>query len=55
MNLTVPSCFSYIPAVNELSSELVAIETSNQELELELINLRKKLTDALVLEKSLEQ
>ncbi|KAM9329086.1 HAUS augmin-like complex subunit 1 [Gastrophryne carolinensis] len=49
------SLTSYIPAVNELSSELVAIEANNQELELELINLRKKLTNALVLEKSLEQ
>ncbi|XP_072269606.1 HAUS augmin-like complex subunit 1 [Pyxicephalus adspersus] len=49
------SLTSYIPAVNDLSSKLVAIEASNQELELELINLRKKLTNALVLEKSLEQ
>lgn len=49
------SLTSYIPAVNDLSSKLVAIESSNQELELELMNLRKKLTNALVLEKSLEQ
>ncbi|XP_044148567.1 HAUS augmin-like complex subunit 1 [Bufo gargarizans] len=46
---------SYIPAVNELSAELVMTEASNQELESELRNLRKKLTDALVLEKTLEQ
>ncbi|KAM5192673.1 HAUS augmin-like complex subunit 1 [Mantella aurantiaca] len=49
------SLTSYIPAVNDLSSKLLAIEASNQELELELINLRKKLTNVLVLEKSLEQ
>ncbi|XP_068128132.1 HAUS augmin-like complex subunit 1 [Hyperolius riggenbachi] len=49
------SLASYIPAVNELSSDLVTIEAGNQELELELINLRKKLTNALVMEKSLEQ
>ncbi|XP_018423782.1 PREDICTED: HAUS augmin-like complex subunit 1 [Nanorana parkeri] len=48
------SLTSYIPAVNDLSSKLVAIEASNQELELELINVRKNLTNALVLEKSLE-
>ncbi|XP_073501708.1 HAUS augmin-like complex subunit 1 [Phyllobates terribilis] len=46
---------SYIPAVNELSAELVAIEAGNQELESELRSLRKKLTNAVVLEKSLEQ
>ncbi|CAI9591666.1 unnamed protein product [Staurois parvus] len=49
------SLTSYIPAVNDLSSKLVTVESNNQELELELINLRKKLTNALVLEKSLEQ
>ncbi|XP_077330250.1 HAUS augmin-like complex subunit 1 [Lithobates pipiens] len=49
------SLTSYIPAVNDLSSKLVTIESSNQELELELMNLRKRLTNALVLEKSLEQ
>ncbi|XP_040200657.1 LOW QUALITY PROTEIN: HAUS augmin-like complex subunit 1 [Rana temporaria] len=49
------SLTSYIPAVNDLSFKLVAIESNNQELDLELMNLRKKLTDALVLEKSLEQ
>ncbi|XP_075711069.1 HAUS augmin-like complex subunit 1 isoform X2 [Rhinoderma darwinii] len=46
---------SYIPAVNELSAELVTIEGSNQEFDSELTSLRKKLTNALVLEKTLEQ
>lgn len=49
------SLASYIPAVNELSADLVATEARNQELELELTNLRKKLTNAVVLEKTLEQ
>lgn len=49
------SLASYIPAVNELSTDLVATEARNQELELELTNLRKKLTNAVVLEKTLEQ
>ncbi|KAE8636795.1 hypothetical protein XENTR_v10003138 [Xenopus tropicalis] len=55
LELKNSSLSSYIPAVNDLSSELVAIELSNQELEAELTGLRKKLTEALVLEKSLQQ
>ncbi|XP_053557042.1 HAUS augmin-like complex subunit 1 isoform X1 [Bombina bombina] len=55
LELKDSSLSSYIPAVNELSSDLLAIEANNQEMELELTNLRKKLTEALVLEKSLEQ
>ncbi|XP_053313945.1 HAUS augmin-like complex subunit 1 [Spea bombifrons] len=55
LELKDSSLASYIPAVNELSAELVAIEASNEEMELELTNLRKKLTEALVLEKSLEE
>ncbi|CAJ0927161.1 unnamed protein product [Ranitomeya imitator] len=51
----LPPPSSYIPAVNELSAELVAIEAGNQELESELRSVRKKLTNAIVLEKSLEQ
>ncbi|XP_069820938.1 HAUS augmin-like complex subunit 1 [Dendropsophus ebraccatus] len=49
------SLASYIPAVNELSADLVSTEVSNQELESELTNMRKKLTNAVVLEKTLEQ
>ncbi|XP_073407614.1 HAUS augmin-like complex subunit 1 isoform X1 [Dendrobates tinctorius] len=49
------SLCSYIPAVNELSAELVAIESGNQELESELRNLKKKLTNAILMEKSLKQ
>nr|8FCK_A Chain A, HAUS augmin-like complex subunit 1 [Xenopus laevis] len=55
LELKNSSLSSYIPAVNDLSSELVAIELNNQEMEAELTSLRKKLTEALVLEKSLEQ
>ncbi|KAM4809374.1 HAUS augmin-like complex subunit 1 [Rhinophrynus dorsalis] len=55
LELKDSSLTSYIPAVNDLSSELVTIESSNQEMEVELTNLRKKLTEALVLEKTLEQ
>ncbi|KAG8456808.1 hypothetical protein GDO86_002554 [Hymenochirus boettgeri] len=55
LELKDSSLSSYIPAVNDLSSELISVEMSNQELEAELTSLRKKLTDALVLEKSLEQ
>ncbi|XP_056408487.1 HAUS augmin-like complex subunit 1 [Hyla sarda] len=49
------SLASYIPAVNELSADLVSTEISNQELESELTNMRQKLTNAVVLEKTLEQ
>ncbi|OCU02721.1 hypothetical protein XELAEV_18008488mg [Xenopus laevis] len=55
LELKNSSLSSYIPAVNDLSSELVAIELNNQEMEAELTSLRKKLTEALVLEKSLER
>ncbi|XP_069589676.1 HAUS augmin-like complex subunit 1 [Ranitomeya imitator] len=55
LELKDSSLGSYIPAVNELSAELVAIEAGNQELESELRSVRKKLTNAIVLEKSLEQ
>ncbi|KAM4708206.1 HAUS augmin-like complex subunit 1 [Discoglossus pictus] len=55
LELKDSSLSSYIPAVNELSNDLVTTEASNQEMELELTSLRKKLTDALVLEKSLKQ
>ncbi|XP_030048755.1 HAUS augmin-like complex subunit 1 [Microcaecilia unicolor] len=49
------SLASYIPAVIDLTSELLVLESKNQEMELELTNLRKKLTAALVLEKTLQE
>ncbi|KAG8584543.1 hypothetical protein GDO81_004657, partial [Engystomops pustulosus] len=48
------SC-SFIPAVNELSAKLATLEIKNLELETDLRSLRQKLTDALVLEKTLEK
>uniref|UniRef100_A0A8C5LZN5 HAUS augmin like complex subunit 1 n=1 Tax=Leptobrachium leishanense TaxID=445787 RepID=A0A8C5LZN5_9ANUR len=54
LELKDSSLTSYIPAVNDLSTELVFMESSNEEQELALRNMRKRLTDALVLEKSLE-
>ncbi|KAG9471942.1 hypothetical protein GDO78_022079 [Eleutherodactylus coqui] len=46
---------SFIPAVNELSADLAKTEASNQEMELELRNLRRHLTNAMLLEKTLEK
>nr|XP_028604891.1 HAUS augmin-like complex subunit 1 isoform X2 [Podarcis muralis] len=48
------SLASFIPAINDLTSELDAAESKNKEMELELSTLRKKLTSALVLEKRLQ-
>ncbi|XP_053153872.1 HAUS augmin-like complex subunit 1 [Hemicordylus capensis] len=48
------SLASFIPAINDLTSDLYAAESKNKEMELELTNLRKKLTAALVLEKRLQ-
>ncbi|KAH0627797.1 hypothetical protein JD844_008195 [Phrynosoma platyrhinos] len=45
---------SFIPAINDLTSDLYAAESKNKDMELELSNLRKKLTSALVLEKRLQ-
>ncbi|XP_035170165.1 HAUS augmin-like complex subunit 1, partial [Oxyura jamaicensis] len=42
------SCFC---AINDMSSELHTTESKNREMELELTNIRKKQTAALVLEK----
>ncbi|CAH2296685.1 HAUS augmin-like complex subunit 1 [Pelobates cultripes] len=55
LELKDSSITSFIPAVNELSDQLVSTESKNEELEIELRNVRKKLTNALVLEKSLEE
>ncbi|XP_077202827.1 HAUS augmin-like complex subunit 1 [Paroedura picta] len=48
------SLASFIPAINDLTSDLYAAESRNKDLEHELTNLRKKLTSALVLEKHLQ-
>ncbi|XP_042305699.1 HAUS augmin-like complex subunit 1 isoform X2 [Sceloporus undulatus] len=48
------SLASFIPAINGLTSDLYAAESKNKDMELELSNLRKKLTSALVLEKRLQ-
>ncbi|XP_053263577.1 HAUS augmin-like complex subunit 1 [Podarcis raffonei] len=48
------SLASFIPAINDLTSELDAADSRNKEMELELSTLRKKLTSALVLEKRLQ-
>ncbi|XP_053887185.1 HAUS augmin-like complex subunit 1 isoform X1 [Malaclemys terrapin pileata] len=49
------SLASFIPAINDLTSDLHATESRNREMELELTSLRKKLTAALVLEKHLQE
>ncbi|XP_020662213.2 HAUS augmin-like complex subunit 1 isoform X1 [Pogona vitticeps] len=48
------SLASFIPAINDLTSDLCATESKNRDMELELSNLRRKLTSALVLEKRLQ-
>ncbi|XP_044287218.1 HAUS augmin-like complex subunit 1 [Varanus komodoensis] len=48
------SLASFIPAINDLTSDLYAVESKNKDMELELNGLRKKLTSALVLEKRLQ-
>ncbi|XP_066469582.1 HAUS augmin-like complex subunit 1 [Tiliqua scincoides] len=48
------SLASFIPAINDLTSDLYAAESKNRDMELELTNLRKKLTSALMLEKRLQ-
>ncbi|XP_061469642.1 HAUS augmin-like complex subunit 1 isoform X3 [Rhineura floridana] len=48
------SLASFIPAINDLTSELDATESKNKEMEVELSTLRRKLTSALVLEKRLQ-
>ncbi|KAM4050677.1 HAUS augmin-like complex subunit 1 isoform 2-T3 [Anomaloglossus baeobatrachus] len=49
------SLSSYVLAVNELSGSLLTMESNCREVEMGLRYTRKKLTDAVVLEKSLEQ
>ncbi|NXI65684.1 HAUS1 protein, partial [Anseranas semipalmata] len=49
------SLASFFCAINDMSSELYATESKNRELELELTNIRKRLTAALALEKRLEE
>ncbi|KAJ6663060.1 hypothetical protein lerEdw1_010881 [Lerista edwardsae] len=49
------SLASFIPAINALTSDLYAAESKNKDMELELTNLRKKLTSALMLEKRLQE
>ncbi|ETE61213.1 HAUS augmin-like complex subunit 1, partial [Ophiophagus hannah] len=49
------SLASFIPAINDLTSDLSRAQSKNKELELELNTLRKKLTSALVLEKRLQE
>ncbi|XP_006034917.1 HAUS augmin-like complex subunit 1 isoform X1 [Alligator sinensis] len=48
------SLASFIPAINDLTSDLHKVESRNRELELELTTFREKLTKALVLEKRLQ-
>ncbi|KAK9408784.1 HAUS augmin-like complex subunit 1 [Crotalus adamanteus] len=49
------SLASFIPAINDLTSDLYGAQSKNKELELELSTLRRKLTSALVLEKRLQE
>uniref|UniRef100_A0A8C0AWY2 HAUS augmin-like complex subunit 1 n=1 Tax=Buteo japonicus TaxID=224669 RepID=A0A8C0AWY2_9AVES len=49
------SLASFFSAINDMTSELYATESKNREMELELSNLRKKLTAAVMLEKQLEE
>ncbi|XP_070792104.1 HAUS augmin-like complex subunit 1 [Pituophis catenifer annectens] len=48
------SLASFIPAINDLTSDLSRAQSKSKELELELNTLRRKLTSALVLEKRLQ-
>ncbi|KAL7985736.1 hypothetical protein Chor_013668 [Crotalus horridus] len=44
----------FIPAINDLTSDLYGAQSKNKQLEFELSTLRRKLTSALVLEKRLQ-
>ncbi|XP_010117157.1 PREDICTED: HAUS augmin-like complex subunit 1, partial [Chlamydotis macqueenii] len=46
---------SFFCAINDMTSELYATESKNREMELELTDIRNKLTAALMLEKQLEE
>nr|XP_047907391.1 HAUS augmin-like complex subunit 1 [Anser cygnoides] len=48
------SLASFFSAINDMSSKLYATDSENKEMELELTDIKKKLTAALVLEKQLE-
>lgn len=47
--------FSFLSAVNDLTSDLFRTKSKNEELKLELAKLEKKLTASLVLEKCLRE
>ncbi|XP_037229026.1 HAUS augmin-like complex subunit 1 isoform X2 [Falco rusticolus] len=49
------SLTSFFGAINDMTSELYETESNNREMELELSNIRKDLTAALMLEKQLEE
>ncbi|KAM6033637.1 HAUS augmin-like complex subunit 1 [Chlamydotis macqueenii] len=49
------SLTSFFCAINDMTSELYATESKNREMELELTDIRNKLTAALMLEKQLEE
>ncbi|NXQ13140.1 HAUS1 protein, partial [Peucedramus taeniatus] len=49
------SLASFYSAINEMTSELYKTKSKNEELELKLKNLTKKLTSALMMEKQLEK
>ncbi|TEA42519.1 hypothetical protein DBR06_SOUSAS25010018, partial [Sousa chinensis] len=49
------SLASFIPAVNDLTSDLFCTKSKNEEIKLELAKLEKNLTATLVLEKCLQE
>ncbi|XP_030893317.1 HAUS augmin-like complex subunit 1 isoform X1 [Leptonychotes weddellii] len=49
------SLASFIPAVNDLTSDLFRTKSKNEEIKLELAKLEKNLTSTLVLEKCLRE
>ncbi|XP_023800014.1 HAUS augmin-like complex subunit 1 isoform X2 [Cyanistes caeruleus] len=55
LNVEDTSLTSFYSAINNMTSELYETKSENEELELELNTLTKKLTSALVLEKKLEE
>lgn len=55
LNTKDTSLASYVPAMNDLTADILATEKKNQEMDHELTVLRKKLTSALVLRKSLQE
>ncbi|KAK1174669.1 HAUS augmin-like complex subunit 1 [Acipenser oxyrinchus oxyrinchus] len=55
LNTKDTSLASYVPAMNDLTADILATEKKNQEMDHELTTLRRKLTSALVLRKSLQE